>query len=91
MSSALGGHFTKKECLDVGERTFNLERLMNVREGISSKDDTIPKRMLQEPLSNNGTMPIPIKEMITRYYKLRQWDENGIPTRTKLTQLSIPH
>jgi aldehyde:ferredoxin oxidoreductase len=91
LSSALGGHFTKKECLDVGERTFNLERLMNVREGISSKDDTIPQRMLQEPLSNNGTIQIPIQQMIKRYYKLRQWDANGIPTKAKLTQLSIPH
>lgn len=91
LSSALGSHFTKKECLDVGERTFNLERVMNVREGISCKDDEIPPRMLRESLPNNGTIPIPIKEMLKRYYKIRQWDNNGIPTRSKLTQLDIPH
>ena len=91
LSSALGVHFTKKECLDVGERTFNLERLMNVREGISCKDDAIPLRMLREPLPNNGTIPIPIKEMLKRYYKIRRWDDNGIPTKSKLTQLGIPH
>ncbi|MDD1638365.1 MAG: aldehyde ferredoxin oxidoreductase C-terminal domain-containing protein, partial [Methylococcaceae bacterium] len=91
LSSALGEHFTKKECLGVGERTFNLERLMNVREGISYKDDEIPRRMLEEPLPDNGATPIPIKAMLKRYYKIRQWDDNGIPTRAKLTQLGIPH
>jgi aldehyde:ferredoxin oxidoreductase len=91
LSGALGSNFTKKECLDVGERTFNLERIMNVREGISGKDDEIPPRMLEEPLPNNSTASIPIKEMLKRYYKIRKWDDNGIPTRTKLSQLGIPH
>jgi aldehyde:ferredoxin oxidoreductase len=89
LSGALGEGFTKKQCLTIGERIFNLERMMNVREGISSKDDQIPQRMLEEDLPGIGKVKIPIEKMLKRYYKLRNWEENGIPTKEKLKQLNI--
>ena len=91
LSSALGERFTKKECLEIGERVFNLERMMNVREGISYRDDRIPQRMLEEDLPGNGTETIPIEKMLKRYYKLRNWEGNGIPSQEKLKQLDIPY
>lgn len=89
LSCALGGRFAKEECLKIGERIFTLERIMNVREGISSKDDRIPQRMLEEDLPENGRAAIPIEKMLKRYYKLRSWDENGVPSQKKLEHLDI--
>ena len=89
LSSALGKRYTKKECLKIGERIFNLERMMNVREGISCKDDRIPRRMLEEVLPGNNAAAIPIGKMLKRYYKLRKWNGNGIPSQEKLRQLDI--
>jgi aldehyde:ferredoxin oxidoreductase len=89
LSGALGERFTKKQCLKIGERIFNFERMMNVREGISARDDKIPPRMLEEDLPGNGKGKIPIEKMLKRYYKLRNWEGNGIPSKDKLRQLDI--
>ena len=88
---AVGIRFTKHECLEIGERIFNLERMMNVREGISRKDDWLPKRMLEEVLPGSNADKIPLEKMLNQYYKIRGWDDNGIPSEKKLRKLNIPH
>ena len=39
-----------EECLKIGERVWNLERLFNLKAGLSGKDDTLPPRILMEPI-----------------------------------------
>ena len=76
--------------LDLGERSYNLERLYNLREGLTAKDDTLPKRLtrdLQDP-SNPGTR-VPLEKMLPIYYKTRGWDAEGRPTKRKLRRLGI--
>lgn len=76
--------------LDLGERSYNLERLYNLREGLTAKDDTLPKRLtrdLQDP-SNPGTR-VPLEKMLPVYYKARGWDKEGRPTKRKLRRLGI--
>ena len=76
--------------LDLGERSYNLERLYNLREGLTAKDDTLPKRLtkeLQDP-SNPGTR-VPLEKMLPIYYKTRGWDKEGRPTKRKLRRLGI--
>ena len=80
---------TKRECLEIGERIFNLERMINVREGISRKDDWLPRRMLEEVLPGSNGHVIPLKKMLEKYYIIRGWDKRGIPSRKKLRQLNI--
>ena len=46
-------------------------------------------RMLEEDLPGNGAATIPIEKMLKRYYKLRNWEGNGIPSQEKLKQLDI--
>jgi aldehyde:ferredoxin oxidoreductase len=91
LSAATGVRFHKKDCLEIGERIFNLERLINVREGIDARHDTLPYRISEEVLPNSTGGPIPIKGMLSRYYKLRNWDHNGIPVEKKLQALRITH
>jgi aldehyde:ferredoxin oxidoreductase len=77
-----------------GERMFNLERAFNAREGFSRKQDTLPKRMLTEPLHTRkapgeGQMVSHQDEFLDRYYELRGWTPQGIPTAAKLKELGL--
>lgn len=76
--------------LDLGERSYNLERLYNLREGLTAKDDTLPKRLtkeLQDP--SNPRTRVPLEKMLPIYYKTRGWDKEGRPTKRKLRRLGI--
>ncbi|MBN1333686.1 MAG: aldehyde ferredoxin oxidoreductase, partial [Synergistales bacterium] len=75
-----------------GERIWNLERLFNLREGLNpEKEDTLPKRLLNEPIPSGPSegKVSRLKEMLPEYYKLRGWDEKGIPTDEKLRELGL--
>ena len=76
--------------LDLGERSYNLERLYNLREGLTAKDDTLPKRLtrdLQDP--SDPRTRVPLEKMLPVYYKARGWDKEGRPTKRKLRRLGI--
>ena len=88
LSGLMGHKIKRKELYQVGERIFNLERYMNCREGISKKDDTLPRRMLTD-VSETGWAPVELDTMLEKYYRLRGWDENGRPTAKVLDKLSI--
>lgn len=76
------------------ERIFNLTRMINVRRGVSRKDDYPPTRVLNEPLPSG---PYKGKKMdrddydklLDMYYEMRGWDKNGIPTKKKLQELGL--
>ncbi len=86
--------FGSTDCLwRVGERITNLERVFNVREGLSRKDDTLPARILEEPLREGpgSGQRFELTEMLGEYYRVRGWDgETGWPTPGKLEDLSLP-
>lgn len=76
--------------LDLGEHSYNLERLYNLREGLTAKDDTLPKRLtrdLQDP--SDPRTRVPLEKMLPIYYKTRGWDKEGRPTKRKLRRLGI--
>ena len=78
----------------VGSRVFNLERAFNVRQGLGRKDDTLPVRMLTEPLHTNGApgegqMVRSQDIFLDRYYEARGWTRDGVPTASKLNDLGL--
>jgi aldehyde:ferredoxin oxidoreductase len=77
----------------VGERIVCLERCFNVREGFSRKDDTLPDRMLHEPLPDagpaTGQMIRDLDGLLDEYYAALGYNNEGIPTRAKLRQLGL--
>lgn len=94
LSGATGLEFTEQDMWDVGERLNNLCRMFNVREGFSRKDDTLPPRLMTEPLKFGLSKGEKISQedldfMLDEYYEARQWDSNGIPTAEKLTALGL--
>jgi len=75
----------------IGERIWNLERLYNLREGFSRKDDLLPSRMLKEPLTQGPSKgeTIDINKMLDEYYLCRGWNKEGIPGGRKLKSLGL--
>ena len=89
MNYATGAEYDEETILEAGERIFNLERLFLLKAGFTKADDTLPERMLKEPLTEGPAKGLVVKldEMLPEFYQLRGWDENGIPTPEKLSSL----
>lgn len=90
-SGVTGVDCDEAEYLKIGERIWNMERLFNLKAGFSRKDDTLPSRILNEPIKS-GPSKGEIEEldkMLDEYYSLRGWDKNGVPTKNKLKELDI--
>ncbi len=88
-----GRDISIKDALKVGERTINLARAFNCREGFSRKDDTMPKRILTEPIHGgpqDGARVKDFEAMLDEYYTEAGFDiESGWPTRAKLEELEL--
>jgi aldehyde:ferredoxin oxidoreductase len=95
INAATGWDLTTEEVETVGERIYNLERLVNVERGIASREtDTLPHRVQHEPIPEgpNAGMYCPPEEldaMLTEYYEFRGWDEGGAPTGETLERLDL--
>lgn len=91
LNVATGVDYTEEEMMKVGERIWNLERLFNIKAGLTKKDDTLPPRFLKEPMPEGPAKGrvCKLEEMLPEYYKIRGWDENGIPTSKKLEELGL--
>ncbi len=81
------------ELMKVGERITTMARVFNVREGFSKKDDWLPERFFQPhtsgALADTALQPDKLQNAITMYYKMMGWNEDGIPTITKLEELDV--
>jgi aldehyde:ferredoxin oxidoreductase len=79
-----GGHLQ-----EIGARIFNLERMYNLREGLTASDDTLPPRMLNEPTFPGMTSGHPLGQLLPRYYGNRGWDGEGVPLPRTLERLQV--
>ena len=90
-----GYEMTPEELSLAGQRINTLARLINIREGLSRKDDTLPWKVMNKPIPDDG----PAKgAMITQdeldlllddYYQSRGWTADGIPTKSQLDKLGM--
>ena len=91
MNHATGAGYTEETLLRAGERIFNLERLFLLKAGFTREDDTLPQRMLEEPMPDGPAKGrvVELDVMLPEFYQLRGWDENGAPTDAKLAELGM--
>jgi aldehyde:ferredoxin oxidoreductase len=91
MTAITGNEFVPQNLHNVGERIWNLERLYNLREGFIRKDDTLPKRMMEEPLKDGPAKGrvVNLVPQLEEYYRYRGWDSEGVPSKAKLKQLGL--
>ncbi len=108
LAALWGRPLTGADLLTMGERIVNLERMYNVRQGLSRADDALPRRFTEEtaplyefePDPASGQMrrsDEPLRygrlenfdAMLDRYYDLRGWSRNGVPTEATLRRLGL--
>ena len=91
LSAATGVPYTLEELVHIGERIWNLERLWNERAGFTGKDDTLPKRILEEPIPSGPAKGEVnrLGEMLPEYYELRGWDKDGKISAAKKKELGL--
>ncbi len=91
LSAATGVTYTIEDLMKIGERIWNLERLWNERSGMTGKEDTLPNRILAEPIPSGPAkgQVNRLGEMLPEYYQLRGWDTDGKITEEKLKELGL--
>ena len=91
LSAVTGIQYDTGDMTQVGERVWNLERLYNNREGFTTKDDTLPPRLLTEAPTDGPSKGwvSHLEPMLKEYYRSRGWDENGVPKPEKLKALGL--
>ena len=77
-----------------GERINNLKKLFNIREGWTRADDTLPERVLTEPLPDGAAAGVGLSDgdlqmMVTSYYQARGWNPDGTIPINKLDDLGL--
>lgn len=91
INAILGTNWKSSDILEAGERIWNLERLYNLEAGIDPSQDTLPKRLLEDPISEGPSKGnvARLSELLPEYYELRGWDKTGIPTEERKKQLGL--
>jgi aldehyde:ferredoxin oxidoreductase len=86
-----GIHMDEEKAMNAAKRTGIMTRAYNAMTGISRKDDTIHQRFFEKP--SDTEEPIidrnKFDEMISRFYKLRAWNPDGIPSAKELDRLGL--
>jgi aldehyde:ferredoxin oxidoreductase len=89
----IGWDVDEQEMQQLSERTATLLRAYNIREGMKREDETLPKRSFEVELTEKGrglklTKEM-LDEMLSEYYQLRGWDQQGVPTYATLKNLGL--
>jgi len=94
VNAVTGWSLSLEDLEKIGERIYNQERLINVQRGVSRKDDTLPYRVMKEaipggPAKGRHCPQEELDRMLDRYYALRGWSSDGIPTDDRLEELGL--
>ena len=89
-NAACGTEHTAESLLEAGEKIYNIERMFNLQAGIDPSQDTLPKRLLEEPVQEGPTKGYvhKLSELLPEYYELRGWTD-GVPSEERLTKLGL--
>ncbi|MHB1377198.1 MAG: aldehyde ferredoxin oxidoreductase C-terminal domain-containing protein, partial [Candidatus Humimicrobiaceae bacterium] len=93
VNAATGWESSLFELWKLGEKRINMYKLIALKEGITSNDDILPERFFK-PIENGPKKGVSInkKGFIKArdlYYKMAGFDEEGIPTNSKLLELDL--
>ncbi|NLI69945.1 MAG: aldehyde ferredoxin oxidoreductase family protein [Firmicutes bacterium] len=85
-----GRRFTMGQMVETGKRVVTMDRIFNLREGLTAADDTLPKRFTHEiQRAEEPRSRVRLEEMVPKYYSMRGWDANGVPRARTLRALGI--
>ena len=90
LGAATGMWTTTTELRRCGERAINLERLFNLRRGLTKADDKIPPRLVSEDEKEHEAVERDLERMLDEYYRVRGWSPgDGVPEKETLGKLMI--
>ncbi|MDK2930286.1 MAG: aldehyde:ferredoxin oxidoreductase [Bacillota bacterium] len=91
LEPATGIPFPAEKAVLAGERIWNLERLFNLREGLTKEDETLAPRLLNEPMPEGPAagQVVELADMLADYYAARGWSEDGKPSAETLERLGL--
>ncbi len=91
LRAATGMDVDAQGLMTIGERIYTLERLVNLERGFTRDDDTLPRRLLEEPVAEGPSAGhvVRLEPMLQEYYRFRGWDGTGRPSRAKLEALGL--
>ncbi|QGP93115.1 putative oxidoreductase YdhV [Neomoorella glycerini] len=85
-----GREVTPEYFMLCGERITNVERLFNLRQGLTAADDIVGLKFTKPmPEGPAKGIAVEIEPMVAEYYRVRHWDAQGVPTRAKLQELGL--
>ena len=90
LNAATGTNWTADQVLEIGDRIYNIERMFNKAAGMKPEDDRLPKRLLQEPITNGPSQGMVSQLPLTlpQYYAARGWVD-AFPTDETLKKLGL--
>ena len=94
-NAVTGIEMSPEELQKAGERINNLGRLINIREGLTRKDDTLPWKVMHVPIPDEGpskgsfVSQEELDLLLDDYYEVRGWNKEGIPTIEKVKELGM--
>jgi aldehyde:ferredoxin oxidoreductase len=94
VNAAIGLDLSVEELMQIGERIWNLERMLNIREtGLGREGDRPPTFYYQpnklEPLKGERLNPEEYGRALDEYYQIRGWSHQGVPTEETLARLKL--
>jgi len=90
-NAIVGEDWTAEDMTRAGERIWNLERLFNLQAGIDAAQDTLPKRLLTEPIPEGPAkgQVHHLDALLPGYYRERGWGDDGVPTEATKARLGL--
>ncbi|MCL5877094.1 MAG: aldehyde ferredoxin oxidoreductase family protein [Candidatus Bathyarchaeota archaeon] len=94
-SITTGIEVTPEEMAVAGQRIQTLAKLINTRGGLTREDDTLPWKVMNKPVPDDGPAKgsVVTKEeldlLLDDYYQARGWTKQGLPTKTQLKELGL--
>jgi aldehyde:ferredoxin oxidoreductase len=89
---AVGLELSPDQLGEIGRRVIDLERMINLREGMNRNDDTLPRRYFDKPMPLGSTKGHRIDrkrfaDLLDRYYHIRGWDKEGKLSPQRSTEI----
>jgi len=91
LNAATGAGYTLEELMQAGERIINAERMFLIRAGFTRKDDSLPKRLTEDPSPTGPAkgMVCHLEKMLEEYYQVQGWSGDGMPGEEVLNRLGL--
>ncbi len=94
LTEGLGRKVSAEDLEKAGERIWNMVRIYNHRVGFTAEHDVLSEKLVKKALKSgpNAGRTLPaetLQEMKGLYYRLREWDETGLPLDYKVRRLGL--